>query len=67
VNRVGDDGNNIYHAGDSMVIDPLGEIMYHKKDEENVFTIELNKQRLKEIRTRFPFWRDADKFSMTNE
>ncbi|RYZ48983.1 MAG: nitrilase family protein, partial [Chitinophagaceae bacterium] len=27
VNRVGSDGNDIYHSGDSMVIDPLGEIL----------------------------------------
>ena len=31
VNRVGEDGNGIYHSGDSMVIDPLGEMLYHKR------------------------------------
>ncbi len=62
VNRVGDDGNNIYHAGDSMVINPLGEILYQKKDEEDIFTIELNKQHLEEVRKKFPFWKDADSF-----
>ena len=31
VNRVGNDGNNIHHSGDSMIIDPLGEILYQKK------------------------------------
>jgi predicted amidohydrolase len=67
VNRVGEDGNNIYHSGDSMVIDPLGEILYHKKDEEDIFTIELNKQHLDETRKRFPFWKDADRFIITNE
>ena len=29
VNRVGDDGNDIAHSGDCMIIDPLGEILYH--------------------------------------
>ena len=67
VNRVGDDGNNFYHSGDSMVIGPLGEIMYHKKDDEDVFTIELNKEHLETIRKKFPFWRDADNFTVTNE
>jgi predicted amidohydrolase len=62
VNRVGDDGNNIYHAGDSMVVDPLGEILYQKKDEEDIFTIELNKRHLEEVRKKFPFWKDADSF-----
>ena len=67
VNRIGEDGNNIYHSGDSMVIDPLGEILYHKKDEEDIFTIELNKQHLDETRKRFPFWKDADRFTITNQ
>jgi len=67
VNRVGDDGNNVYHSGDSMVIDPLGEILYHKKDEEDIFTITLDKKHLETIRTKFPFWKDADPFSITNE
>ena len=67
LNRVGDDGNHIYHSGDSMVIDPLGEILYHKKDEEDIFTITLDKEHLKTIRTKFPFWKDADQFKITNE
>jgi len=65
VNRVGDDGNGIYHSGDSMVIDPLGEILYHKKDEEDVFTITLKKEDLNGIRERFQFWRDADDFQIS--
>jgi predicted amidohydrolase len=65
VNRIGDDENNIYHAGDSMVIDPMGEILYQKKDEEDIFTIELNKQHLKDVRNKFPFWKDADRFTIT--
>jgi predicted amidohydrolase len=67
VNRVGNDGNGIYHAGDSMVIDPLGEILYHKKDEEDVFTIELKRKHLEDIRAKFPFLKDADRFIITNE
>ncbi len=67
VNRVGNDGNNIYHSGDSMVIDPLGEILYHKKDEEDIFTIALDKKHLDDVRKKFPFWRDADRFIITNE
>ncbi|HKB43917.1 MAG TPA: nitrilase family protein [Chitinophagaceae bacterium] len=62
VNRIGDDGNNIHYSGESMVIDPLGEILYHKKDEEDIFTITLDKDHLKTVREKFPFWKDADKF-----
>jgi omega-amidase len=64
VNRVGDDGNNIYHSGDSMVIDPLGEILYHKADEEDIFTITIDKEHLQSVRDKFQFWRDADKFDI---
>jgi predicted amidohydrolase len=64
VNRVGNDGNNIYHSGDSLVIDPLGQVLYHKADEEDVFTITLEKEKLEEIRNRFPFLHDADGFKI---
>lgn len=62
VNRVGDDGNKINHSGDSMIVDPLGEILYHKADEEDVFTYTLQKEKLIEVREKFPFWKDADPF-----
>jgi predicted amidohydrolase len=64
VNRVGKDGNDIYYSGDSMVIDPLGEIIYQKAHEEDVATLTLDKEHLETIRNRFPFWRDADKFDI---
>ena len=64
VNRVGDDGNKIYHSGDSMIIDPLGEILYQKANEEDVFTYTLQKEKVNEVREKFPFWRDADSFDI---
>ncbi len=64
VNRVGCDGNNIAHSGDSMVIDPLGEVLYCKNNLEDIYTIAFNKTNLQEIRTKFPFWKDADKFNI---
>jgi omega-amidase len=64
VNRVGNDGNNIEHCGDSMVINPLGEILYHKQGDEDIFTITLDKTMLEEIRNKFPFWKDADEFKL---
>jgi len=65
VNRVGEDGNGIAHSGDSMVIDPLGEILYHKENEEDVFTLTLDREHLEKVRRQFPFWKDADPFSLT--
>jgi predicted amidohydrolase len=62
VNRVGADGNNIVHSGDSMIIDPLGGILYHAEQKEETFTLTLEKENLDTTRQRFPFWRDADHF-----
>ena len=64
VNRVGDDGNNIHYIGGSMIIDPLGEILYHKENDEDIFTYTLQKEKLDEVREKFPFWRDADSFDI---
>lgn len=62
VNRFGTDGNGIYYSGDSMVVDPLGTILYQKMHEEDIFTISLQKEKLEEVRMKFPFWLDADEF-----
>lgn len=65
VNRVGTDGNQISHSGDSMVIDPLGLTLYHQENEESVFTISLEMDSLHAVREKFPFWKDADNFKIT--
>jgi predicted amidohydrolase len=62
VNRVGLDGNNIYHSGESMVIDPLGEVLYTKVHEEDIYTHVLDKQHLETVRSKLPFLQDADDF-----
>lgn len=62
VNRVGSDGNNIYHSGESMVVDPMGEVLYTKAHDEDVFTVTLHKDKLEEVRTKLPFWKDGDNF-----
>jgi len=64
VNRVGNDGNNIYHSGDSMVVSPLGEVLYTRAHEETVFTITFNKEDVTAIRNKFPFLHDADDFKI---
>ena len=64
VNRVGSDANNIYYSGNSLVIDPLGQVLYHMADEEDINTIILQKELLEEVRTKFPFWKDADSFNI---
>jgi omega-amidase len=67
VNRVGEDGNDIHYSGESMVVDPLGEVLYVKKDVEDIFTITLDKVHLDTIRAKFPFWKDADNFNIEND
>jgi predicted amidohydrolase len=62
VNRVGNDGNDNYYSGDSMIVDPLGEIIYMKTGVEDIFTYCLQKTRIEETRSKFPFWKDADSF-----
>ncbi len=66
VNRVGNDANNIYHSGDSMIVDPMGEILYYQKDEEDISSIRLQKEHLHSIREKFPFWKDGDDFMILN-
>jgi predicted amidohydrolase len=65
VNRVGNDGNGIAHSGDSMVVDPLGEIIYTNNQQEDIYTLLLNKNTLADVRSKFPFWKDADEFNIS--
>lgn len=67
VNRVGKDGNQINHSGDSMLIDPLGNILFTKAQEEIVHSFELTKDSLKDTRDKFPFWKDADQFNILQD
>jgi predicted amidohydrolase len=67
VNRVGNDGNDVYHSGDSMIINPLGEILFTNTHDEIIHTEILEKKVLEEVRTRFAFWKDADDFRILNE
>lgn len=62
VNRVGVDGNDIPHSGDSLVLNPMGEVLYHMANDEDIFTIHLDKQELTDIRAKLPFLKDADRF-----
>ena len=67
VNRVGEDGNQINHSGDSMLIDPLGTVLFSKAHEELIHHFELRKEALTEVRTKFPFWKDADDFHILQD
>ncbi len=65
VNRVGDDGNTIYHSGDSAVINFKGEIISKTKPHiESIETVTLSRKELDNWRSSFPAWMDADKFKV---
>lgn len=66
VNRVGHDGNQVYHSGHSMCIDALGNTIYYKPEEEDLYTFSINYQDLIKIRRQFPFLKDADNFEITS-
>ena len=62
VNRVGTDADDIKYSGDSSLFGPLGETLLQIPAESAVHTITLEKQKLDEARSHFPFLSDADKF-----
>lgn len=64
VNRVGTDGNGIYHSGDSLATDAHGQTIWHKSREEAITTITLSKEELMLIRRQLPFLKDADRFML---
>ena len=64
VNRVGEDGNQIQYPGSSMLIDPLGNILFQAGDKEESFSYLLQRDALTGVRQKFPFLKDADQFSI---
>ncbi|GAA4089674.1 amidohydrolase [Mucilaginibacter panaciglaebae] len=64
VNRVGHDGNEVYHSGDSTCIDPNGNVVYYKRDEEDVYTFTIIGDEVIKTRRAMPFLKDAEKFNL---
>ena len=65
VNRVGHDGNEIYHSGHSMCIDPQGNTVYYKPEDEDLYTFSISYEDLVKTRRMFPFLKDADTFTIS--
>ena len=65
VNRVGVDGNTIAYAGDSAVLDFLGQPLAELGAQEQILTVTLDPGLLKAHRERFPAWMDADDFTLS--
>lgn len=64
VNRVGTDGNQLSYAGDSAVIDFVGEALVDLDDQVRVVQATLSSSALAAHRERFPAWMDADDFEL---
>lgn len=64
VNRVGHDGNEVYHSGGSMCIDPNGQTVYYKPEDEDLYTFSINREDLVKVRRALPFLKDADHFTI---
>jgi len=67
VNRVGNDGNNIYHSGDSCIINPMGEVVFTEAHNETIFTTTIDTAVIEQIRQQLPFLKDADAFSFIQQ
>lgn len=65
VNRVGHDGHEVYHSGHSMCLDPNGNTVYYKPEDEDLYTFSISYQDLEKARRQFPFLKDADNFKIS--
>ena len=65
VKRVGNDGNNISHSGDSTCLDPLGEsVATARPGIEEVVNVVISKDKINQVRERFTFLNDKDDFKL---
>ncbi len=64
VNRVGKDGNDIYHNGGSLFIGPKGEVLDEQVDDECMMQHLFSLSELEQVRKDLPFLNDADVFKI---
>lgn len=64
LNRSGKDGHGMEHPGESMIVGPLGEVLYHAPATPVTHTVTLDKEELQKVREKLPFWKDADDFQL---
>lgn len=64
-NRVGMDGKGIHYSGDSVVIDPRGQVIGSvEPSQEGTATVALDWNALADFREKFPVAKDADDFEL---
>jgi predicted amidohydrolase len=64
VNRIGKDGNGATYAGDSVVLDFLGQLLSSEGGGDRVETTVLDLESLRSYRASFPAHLDADRFEL---
>lgn len=65
VNRIGADGAGNFYSGDSMVIGPRGELLASVEPyRQGTVSCEISITELREFRSSFPVWKDADGFKL---
>jgi predicted amidohydrolase len=64
VNRVGEDINGVEFNGHSSLIDFNGHLMFRGVEKEQVKTLTIDKTDLMNGRSKLPFLKDMDSFSI---
>ena len=64
VNRIGQDGKGLDYSGDSLVVDPRGQLLADPREASGVAIARLDIAALNEFRDRFPAHLDADRFTL---
>jgi predicted amidohydrolase len=67
VNRTGMDGKGLHYSGDSVIIDPKGEVIAAvDPSRDGIKTARLDMAALNDFRAKFPVAQDADGFDLWN-
>jgi len=64
VNRVGVDNNNLTYNGHSQINDELGNYILSPQENDEIFIVELDKDKMLETRNRLNFLNDRDAFEL---
>jgi omega-amidase len=62
VNRIGKDGNGLIYNGQSLLVDFEGQIKIDAQDNSGMFHFNLDDEKLKSFKDKFPFYVSADPF-----
>jgi len=64
VNRIGIDDNNHEYVGHSQSVDFLGNYIVEPYETEDIFIVELSKEKMLETRSKLAFLNDKDAFEI---